>query len=148
MYVLTTGCAWRHLPLGFGVSRATAHRRFTAWTGAGLWRRLQVAALNQLGAQGLVDWSPAAAANARAKGVTLTGPKPSSQPLPTRPPPTTPGQAARRQRLRLPPPTAHAPPAVHLTPASPDAASNPRTFSAGTAGSSNGPSPGSPATTG
>ena len=61
VYVLTTGCAWRHLPPGFGVSRATAHRRFQAWTAAGLWRRLHVAALDQLGAQGLIDWSRATA---------------------------------------------------------------------------------------
>ena len=33
--VLTTGCAWRHLPAEFGVSPATAHRRFVAWTEAG-----------------------------------------------------------------------------------------------------------------
>ena len=35
VYVLTTGCAWRHLPAEFGVSRVTAHRRFVAWTEAG-----------------------------------------------------------------------------------------------------------------
>ncbi|WP_231935229.1 IS5 family transposase [Micromonospora viridifaciens] len=78
VYVLTTGCAWRHLPPGFGVSRATAHRRFTAWTAAGLWRRLHVAALDQLGAQGLIDWSRATAdaAYVRAKKGALTGPSP------------------------------------------------------------------------
>src|SRR3712207_7300942 len=35
VYVLTSGCAWRHLPAEFGVSKATAHRRFGAWTEAG-----------------------------------------------------------------------------------------------------------------
>jgi transposase len=35
VYVLRTGCAWRHVPPGFGVSKATAHRRFIAWTRAG-----------------------------------------------------------------------------------------------------------------
>src|SRR3712207_6329627 len=35
VYVLTNGCAWRHLPAQFGVSQATAHRRFVAWTQAG-----------------------------------------------------------------------------------------------------------------
>src|SRR4051812_50230283 len=39
VYVLTSGCAWRHLPAEFGVSKATAHRRFVAWTAAGVWRR-------------------------------------------------------------------------------------------------------------
>ena len=61
VYVLTTGCAWRHLPPGFEVSEATAHRRFVAWTKAGLWRRLHTAALDQLGSQGLIDWSRATA---------------------------------------------------------------------------------------
>ncbi|MFI6645784.1 transposase [Streptomyces sp. NPDC050504] len=37
VYVLTSGCAWRHLPPTFGMPSATAHRRFTVWTGAGLW---------------------------------------------------------------------------------------------------------------
>ena len=41
VYMLTTGCAWRHLPAEFGASRTTAHRRFVAWTEAGLWRRLK-----------------------------------------------------------------------------------------------------------
>ncbi len=36
VYVLTTGCAWQHIPAEFGVSKATAHRRFVAWTEAGL----------------------------------------------------------------------------------------------------------------
>ena len=49
VYVLTTGCAWRHLPAEFGVSPATAHRRFAAWTEAGLWRRLHRAVLDRLG---------------------------------------------------------------------------------------------------
>ncbi|MFE0186729.1 transposase [Streptomyces sp. NPDC058989] len=39
-YALTSGCAWRHLPPRFGTSRATALRRFTVGTEAGLWRRL------------------------------------------------------------------------------------------------------------
>ena len=69
VYVLTTGCAWRHLPAGFGVSKATAHRRFTAWTEAGLWRRLHRAVLDRLGEQGAIDWSRAVvdAASVRAK---------------------------------------------------------------------------------
>jgi transposase len=59
--VLTTGCAWRHLPAEVGVSPATAHRRFVAWTAAGLWRRLHRAVLDRLGEQaavtGLARWS-------------------------------------------------------------------------------------------
>lgn len=40
VYVLTSGCAWRDLPPSFGVTVPTAHRRFTTWTRAGLWRKL------------------------------------------------------------------------------------------------------------
>ena len=69
VFVLTSGCAWRHLPPTFGVSPATAHRRFTAWTAAGLWPRLHRAVLDRLGARGELDWSSAIldAASVRAK---------------------------------------------------------------------------------
>lgn len=65
----TSGCAWRHLPATFGVSPATAHRRFTAWTGVGLWRRLHRAVLDELGARGKLGWTSAIidAASVRAK---------------------------------------------------------------------------------
>ncbi|MGA6226968.1 transposase [Streptomyces umbrinus] len=78
VHVLTSGCAWRHLPETFGVSPATAHRRFTAWTRAGLWRRLHRAVLDELGARGELDWASAIVdpASVRAKGGTLTGPNP------------------------------------------------------------------------
>ena len=59
VYVLTSGCAWRHLPPTFGTSSATAHRRFTVWTEVGLWRRLHRAVLDELGARGEVDWTSA-----------------------------------------------------------------------------------------
>ncbi|MCX5388893.1 IS5 family transposase [Streptomyces sp. NBC_00094] len=79
VYVLTSGCAWRYLPESFGVSPATAHRRFTAWTEVGLWRRLHLAVLDELGARGELDWTSAIvdAASVRAKkGGSLTGPNP------------------------------------------------------------------------
>ncbi|GGW32235.1 hypothetical protein GCM10010503_05000 [Streptomyces lucensis JCM 4490] len=44
VYVLTSGCTWRQLPPWFGVSAATAHRRFAAWTRTSLWIRLEAAA--------------------------------------------------------------------------------------------------------
>lgn len=59
VYVLTSGCSWRDLPPTFGVTVPTAHRRFTDWTKAGLWRRLHRAVLDELGSQGLIDWSRA-----------------------------------------------------------------------------------------
>lgn len=40
VYVLMSDCPWRQLPLRFGVSPATAHRRFCAWVRADLWRLL------------------------------------------------------------------------------------------------------------
>ncbi|MFJ8361748.1 transposase [Streptomyces sp. NPDC093984] len=69
VYALTSGCAWRHLPPTFGTSPATAHRRFTVWTEAGLWRQLHRAMLDELGARGEVDWTSAIvdAASVRAK---------------------------------------------------------------------------------
>ena len=56
VFVMTSGCAWRHLPPSFGVTVPTAHRRFTEWTQAGLWRRLRQAVLDELGASGQLDW--------------------------------------------------------------------------------------------
>ncbi len=80
VYALTRGCAWRHLPPTLGTSPATAYRRFTVWTGAGLWRRPHRAVLDELGARGEVDWRTSAivdAASVRAKkGGSLTGPNP------------------------------------------------------------------------
>ena len=69
VYVLTSRCAWRHLPAEFGVSKATAHRRFVASTRAGLWRRLHRAVLDRLGEQAAIDRSRAVvdAASVRAK---------------------------------------------------------------------------------
>jgi transposase len=57
VYVLTSSCAWRDLPPSFGVPFQTAHRRFSQWTKAGLWRRLHRAVLDELGSHGLIDWS-------------------------------------------------------------------------------------------
>jgi transposase len=69
VFVLTSGCAWRLLPPSFGVTVPTAHRRFTDWTKAGLWRRLHRAVLDELGSRGLIDWSRAVldGASVRAK---------------------------------------------------------------------------------
>jgi transposase len=39
------------------VSRATAHRRFTAWTARGLWARLHHAFLTRLNVISEIDWS-------------------------------------------------------------------------------------------
>jgi transposase len=40
IYVLASGCSWRALPPGFGISKSTAHRRFLIWSRTGVWGRL------------------------------------------------------------------------------------------------------------
>ncbi|WP_432063325.1 transposase [Streptomyces sp. S1] len=55
VYALTSSCAWRHLPPTFGTLPATAHRRFTSWTEAGLRRRPHRPVLDELGTRGEVD---------------------------------------------------------------------------------------------
>ncbi len=60
VYLVQAGCSWWKLPAGmFGVSRATAHRRFTEWTRSGLWERLHQQFLHRLGVIGEIDWSRA-----------------------------------------------------------------------------------------
>jgi hypothetical protein len=39
----------------------TAHRRFSQWTRAGVWPKIHRAVLDELGSQGLIDWSRAIA---------------------------------------------------------------------------------------
>lgn len=69
VFVLTSGCAWRHLPPSFGVTVPTAHRRFTTWVESGLFERLHQQVLDHLGSAGELDWSAAIldAASVRAK---------------------------------------------------------------------------------
>nr|WP_217999454.1 IS5 family transposase [Rhodococcus wratislaviensis] len=79
VYVLTSGCAWRHLPPSFGVTVPTAHRRFPVWATAGVFERLHREVLDRLGSAGELDWTAAIldAASVRAKkGDRLTGPSP------------------------------------------------------------------------
>ncbi|NYD52506.1 transposase [Actinomadura luteofluorescens] len=70
VYVLTSGCAWRHLPAEFGVSVPTAHRRFAAWSGAGLWPRLRDAVLEEPGTRGQLEWAAAIVEAATARSAT------------------------------------------------------------------------------
>jgi transposase len=57
VFVLTSGCAWRHIPPSFGVTVPTVHRRFQVWTQAGLWHRLHQEIIDRLDSQGAIDWS-------------------------------------------------------------------------------------------
>jgi transposase len=60
VYLAQAGCSWWKLPTAmFGVSRATAHRRFTEWTRAGVWERLHQAVLDRLGTAGAIGWDRA-----------------------------------------------------------------------------------------
>lgn len=60
VYLIQAGCSWPKLPAElFGISRSTAHRRFSEWTRSGLWPRLHQQFLNRLGVITEVDWSRA-----------------------------------------------------------------------------------------
>lgn len=79
LYLTHAGCSWWKLPASFGVSRATAHRRFTEWTRTGLWPRLHQAVLDRLGAAGAIAWDRAvldSIAVRAERGGELTGPNP------------------------------------------------------------------------
>lgn len=60
VYLVQAGCSWWKLPAKrFGISRSTAHRRFTQWTADGLWERLHQQFLHRLGVVSEIDWSRA-----------------------------------------------------------------------------------------
>ncbi|GAA2351796.1 IS5 family transposase [Dactylosporangium salmoneum] len=78
-YLTQAGCSWWKLPEAmFGVTRATAHRRFAEWTEAGLWPALHLAVLQRLQALEVLDWSRAVidSIQVRAEKGDLTGPSP------------------------------------------------------------------------
>lgn len=57
VFVLTSGCAWRHLPSNFEVTVPTAHRRFVEWSQVGLWRRMHQAVCEEIGTESMMAWS-------------------------------------------------------------------------------------------
>lgn len=58
VFVATSGCTWQQLPAAsFGLSGATAHRRFTEWSKARVWAKLHRLVLDELGSRGELDWS-------------------------------------------------------------------------------------------
>jgi transposase len=60
VFVLRSGIPWEMLPTKqFGLSGMTAWRRLEEWTRAGVFDKLQRALLDELGQQGLVDFSRA-----------------------------------------------------------------------------------------
>ncbi|WP_306313002.1 IS5 family transposase [Streptomyces hydrogenans] len=79
VFVATSGCAWQRLPTApFGLSGATAHRRFSEWSKARVWAKLHRVVLDELGARGELEWSCCAidSVNMRALKGDLTGPNP------------------------------------------------------------------------
>jgi transposase len=58
VFVATSGCTWQQLPsASFGLSWATAHRRFAEWTKARVWAGLHSLVLDEPGARGELDRS-------------------------------------------------------------------------------------------
>ncbi|CAL9329372.1 hypothetical protein SUDANB6_00040 [Streptomyces sp. enrichment culture] len=58
VFVATSGCTGQQLPVtSFGLSGATAHRRFTEWTQARVWAKLHRLVLDEPGSHGDLDWS-------------------------------------------------------------------------------------------
>ena len=83
IFVLKTGIAWDDLPaeLGWGCGR-TCREALAAWQRAGVWDRLHEMLLDELGDQGLIDWSRAlidSASSKAPKGGELTGPNPTDR---------------------------------------------------------------------
>jgi transposase len=60
LFVLRTGIPWEYLPaeLGWGCGM-TCWRRLRDWQAAGVWHRLHLAVLDQLGDADQIDWSRA-----------------------------------------------------------------------------------------
>ncbi len=59
-FVLSTGIGWAKLPVELGCGSGwTCWRRMHEWAEAGVFDRLHVAVLNQLGERGELDWSRA-----------------------------------------------------------------------------------------
>ncbi|GEB57154.1 hypothetical protein GCM10017674_66030 [Streptomyces gardneri] len=56
VFVATTGCTWWRLPPVFGPSGPAAHRRFTEWSTARVWGKLQRVVLDELGTRGGLEW--------------------------------------------------------------------------------------------
>src|SRR4051812_49502852 len=83
VFVLKTGIAWEDLPaeLGWGCGR-TCRDTLAAWQRAGVWDALHRILLDELGDQGLIDWSRALIDGATSKapeGGELTGPNPTDR---------------------------------------------------------------------
>ncbi|MEH0658435.1 IS5 family transposase [Streptomyces stelliscabiei] len=81
VFVATSGCTWRQLPPVFGARWQTVYRRFAQWSRDRVWARLHRVILDELGAQGELDWSRCAidSVSVRAVKGPLTGPNPTDR---------------------------------------------------------------------
>ncbi|MHB9849054.1 IS5 family transposase [Streptomyces krungchingensis] len=81
VFVATSGCSWRQLPPVFGPAWPTVYRRFARWSQQRVWARLHRVILDELGAQGALDWSRFAvdSVSVRALKGKLTGPNPTDR---------------------------------------------------------------------
>lgn len=61
VFVATADCTWREVPAVFGPSGPTAHRRFSEWSTAGVWTRLNRLVSNEPDPDGSLAWSRFAA---------------------------------------------------------------------------------------
>jgi transposase len=71
LFVLRTGIGWEYLPQEMGCgSGMTCWRRLRDWQLAGVWERLHLVLLDELGRAGKIDWSRVSldASSVRAKG--------------------------------------------------------------------------------
>src|SRR3984893_8778087 len=79
VYVLTSGCAWRRLPVSFGIAVPTAYRRFVEWNGVDLWQRLYDTVLEATdsgdpagSSEPMTDWARAIRDAAKARAAFAT----------------------------------------------------------------------------
>ncbi|MEV7565684.1 IS5 family transposase [Streptomyces tanashiensis] len=81
VFVATSGCTWRQVPPLFGPAWPTVYRRFARWSKERVWARLHRVILDELGAQGGLDWSRFAidSVSVRALKGLLTGPNPTDR---------------------------------------------------------------------
>ncbi len=58
VFVAMSGCTWQQLPAAsFGPSGVTAHRRFSEWSKARVWAKLNRLVPDEFGSRGDLDWS-------------------------------------------------------------------------------------------
>jgi transposase len=77
LYVLRTGCAWRHLPHDFTVSWSAAHKHFLRWCRAGVWFKALAAVRGEVRARAGRRKRPSAAMmdSSSVKASPVAGPR-------------------------------------------------------------------------